>query len=104
MELIRNHSEGYGLKNFSEEALESSNKYFFLARFSRFRVNLAKKTSYQDNIRDVIVRLGEFSDYGKLHYRLLTQNKCKSLKPQNTRKSEQDIIFNSLLLDSDSLL
>ena len=81
MELIRDHNEGYGLKNFSEEALEASNKYI-----RRFRENLARKTSYQDNIRDVIVRLGEFSDYGKLDYRVLTQIKCKSLKPQSTQK------------------
>ena len=76
VELIRDHNEGYGLKNFSDEALEASNKYL-----RRFRENLARKTSYQDNIRDVIVRLGEFSDYGKLHYGQLTQNKNKSLKP-----------------------
>ena len=75
VELIRDLNEGYGLKNFSEVALEASNKYI-----RRFRENLARKTSYQDNIRDVIVRLGEFSDYGELHYRLITQNKCKSLK------------------------
>ena len=103
MELIRDHNEGYGLKNFSEEALEASNKYI-----RRFGENLARKTSYQDNIRDVIVRLGEFGDYGKLYpivkFTIITQNKCKSLKPQSTQKSEQDIIFNSLLLDSDSLL
>ena len=81
-ELIRDYNDSYGLKSYSEKALEASNKYI-----RRFRENFARKTSFQDNIRDVFLR-----DYGKHYYRQITQNRrrqhCKEVE-----QSQQDIIF-----------
>ena len=48
---------GYGLKIFSEEPLESNNKYI-----RKFRENLARKTNQIENLTDVCARLWVKSD------------------------------------------
>ena len=56
-QLIKRYSNGYGLQSLSEECLEACNKYV-----RRYRENLARKTSFSDNFRDILVRLLCFSD------------------------------------------
>ena len=56
-ELIRECNNGYGLKEYSEEALESCNKLI-----RRFREHLSRKNSFTSNIRDVFTRLLSQSD------------------------------------------
>ena len=51
-DLIEIYNHGRGLKDFSEEGLESCNKYI-----SRFRIRLARKTTFEDNFRDIFARL-----------------------------------------------
>ena len=81
-ELLKDYNDSYGLKSYSEEALEAINKYI-----RRFRENLPGKTSFQDNVRDVFVR-----NYGKLSYRQITQiNEGNTVKKLNNHL--QDIIF-----------
>ena len=52
VELMVRYNEGRGMKAFSEEGLESCNKYI-----RRYREILARKTNFEDNIRDVFVRV-----------------------------------------------
>ena len=58
VELMTRYNEGRGMKAFSEEGLESCNKHI-----RRYREMLARKTSFEDNIRDVFVRLLCQSNY-----------------------------------------
>ena len=51
-ELMAIYNEGRGLKVYSEEGLESCNKHI-----RRYRELLARKTNFEDNIRDAFVRL-----------------------------------------------
>ena len=56
------------MKAFSEEGLESCNKYI-----RRYREILARKTNFEDNIRDVFVRLLCQSNY--VSFLILTEEK-----------------------------
>ena len=47
-QLIDEYNGGRGMKSFSEEGLEACHKYI-----RRYREQLARKTSFEDNIRDV---------------------------------------------------
>ena len=58
VELMVRYNEGRGIKAFSEEGLESCNKYI-----RRYREILAQKRNFEDNIRDVFVRLLCQSNY-----------------------------------------
>ena len=74
VELMVRYNEGRGMKAFSEEGLESCNKYI-----RRYREILARKTNFEDNIRDVLytssVRVIMFHSYrGK------TSNKNTKMK------------------------
>ena len=51
-ELIATYNSGYGLKKISEEGLEALNKYV-----RKYRKSLARKLSFESNIKDVLVRL-----------------------------------------------
>ena len=52
VELFAVHSNGCGLKLFSEESIESLNKYV-----RRYRERLSRKFNFQDNIKDIFLRL-----------------------------------------------
>ena len=57
-ELMTRYNEERGMKVYSEEGLESCNKHI-----RRYRELLARKTNFEDNIRDVFVRLLCQSNY-----------------------------------------
>ena len=59
------------MKSFSEEGLEACNKYI-----RRYREQLARKSSFEDNLRDTFVRLLCQSNYLSLLQKRL--EKCKS--------------------------
>ena len=57
-QIIQSYNNGYGLRNISEECLESCNKYV-----RRFQENLSRKFSFTDNVRDIQIRLLCCSDW-----------------------------------------
>ena len=89
-ELIEKYNNGFGLKNFSEEGLEALNKYV-----RKFREHLARKFSFEMNIKDIILRLTTQSDPVLSKYRLSTVTKTKH--DQNV-SSSQDILVESLII------
>ncbi|KAI6647763.1 Dna-mediated transposase [Oopsacas minuta] len=56
-QIIADHNDWFGLEALSEEGLESCNK---LVR--RYRERLSRKFSFEDNVKDVFVRLISQSD------------------------------------------
>ena len=56
-ELIRDCNSGYGMKEFSEEAVESCNKLI-----RKYREHLARKNYFGLNKKDIFVRLSSQSD------------------------------------------
>ena len=71
-EILREMNSGYGLKCFSEEGSEACNKLI-----RRYRENLARKTSFEDNVVDIFVRLASESDPVLVKYRsILVCEKC----------------------------
>ncbi|KAI6656052.1 hypothetical protein LOD99_1786 [Oopsacas minuta] len=56
-QLIADHNDGFGLEDLSEEGLESCNR---LVR--RCRERLSRKFSFEDDVKDVVVRLISQSD------------------------------------------
>ncbi|KAI6648338.1 hypothetical protein LOD99_12147 [Oopsacas minuta] len=56
-EIISTFNDGHGLEKLSEEGLEASNKYI-----RRYRDRLARKFSFEENLKDVFVRLISHSD------------------------------------------
>ncbi|KAI6646080.1 hypothetical protein LOD99_9528 [Oopsacas minuta] len=87
--LIGAYNNGKGLQNLSEECLESCNKFV-----RRYRENLARKTSFTDNVRDILVRLLCCSDP------ILVQNRLKhAKKKRDVANSLQEILYNSILSD-----
>ena len=63
-ELIQSCNDGYGMKQYSEEALEACNKLI-----RNYRDNLSRKCSFNSNIRDIFVR-----EYRQLAPRQLAPN------------------------------
>ena len=63
-ELLREINFGYGFKCFSEEGSEACNKLI-----RKYREHLARKTSFEDNISDIFIRLASESDPGLLEFR-----------------------------------
>ena len=57
VELFAVQCNGCGLKLFSEESIESLNKYV-----RRYRERLSRKFNFQDNIKDIFLRLVSQSD------------------------------------------
>ncbi|KAI6648100.1 hypothetical protein LOD99_11909 [Oopsacas minuta] len=88
-QLIGAYNNGKGLQNLSEECLESCNKFV-----RRYRENLARKTSFTDNVRDILVRLLCCSDP------ILVQNRLMhAKKKRDVANSLQEILYNSILSD-----
>ena len=63
-EILREMNSGYGLKCFSEEGSEACNKLI-----RRYRERLARKTSFEDNVVDIFIRLVSESDPVLVKYR-----------------------------------
>ena len=92
-ELIATYNSGYGLKKISEEGLEALNKYV-----RKYRESLARKLSFESNIKDVLVRLTTQSDPVLLRYRISTAPKLRSTKNEQFKDlSFQDQLVNWLL-------
>ena len=89
-EIITDFNNGYGLKDLSEECLESMNKH---AR--RYREKLSRKTSFEENIKDIFIRLLSQSDPVLVHYRKTSD---KVMRKTN-EISDQDLIVKSLILE-----
>ncbi|KAI6658670.1 hypothetical protein LOD99_11016 [Oopsacas minuta] len=100
-ELIRDCNGGFGLKNFSEEAVEAYNKLI-----RKYREHLVRKISLTTNSRDIFARLLSQSDPVLIGFRNVL--KCKEcggightcrLKCTNLlhQTIDQDILFNSLI-------
>ena len=56
-QIISEYNEGFGLEDFSEEGIEACNKLI-----RKYRERLSRKFSFEDNIKDVFVRLISQSD------------------------------------------
>ncbi|KAI6653932.1 hypothetical protein LOD99_3108 [Oopsacas minuta] len=90
-EIISTFNDGHGLENLSEEGLEASNKYI-----RRYRDRLARKFSFEENLKDVFVRLISHSDP-----MLLMNRKFSIPRPPSSQglRSSQDILVNTLIRD-----
>ena len=93
-ELIEKYNNGFGLKNFSEEGLEALNKYV-----RKFREHLARKFSFEMNIKDILVRLTTQSDPILVNHRLSIISK----KKHDENLSHQDLIVDKLILCREDL-
>ncbi|KAI6651332.1 Dna-mediated transposase [Oopsacas minuta] len=92
-QIIADHNDGFGLEDLSEEGLESCNK---LVR--RYRERLSRKFSFEDNVKDVFVRLIFQSDPILASFRNITKNDSE---PDLTElKSCQDILVKSLIINT----
>ena len=56
-EIIPTFNDGHGLEHLSEEGLEAYNKYI-----RRYRDRLARKFSFEENLKDIFVRIISHSD------------------------------------------
>ncbi|KAI6658404.1 hypothetical protein LOD99_15206 [Oopsacas minuta] len=92
-QIIADHNDGFGLEDLSEEGLESCNK---LVR--RYRERLSRKFSFEDNVKDVFVRLISQSDPILASFRNITTN--DSEPDLSELKSCQDILVNSLIINT----
>ncbi|KAI6653020.1 Dna-mediated transposase [Oopsacas minuta] len=90
-EIISTFNDGHGLENLSEKRLEASNKYI-----RRYRDRLACKFSFEENLKDVFVRLISHSDL-----MLLMNRKFSIPRPPSSQglRSSQDILVNTLIRD-----
>ena len=88
-------NHGYGLKLYSEECIEALNKYV-----RSFRDKLARKTSFEDNVTDIFVRLITQSDPVLVAIRRNSFKKfeAKQSKNQSQELSQQDVIVKSLIM------
>ena len=84
-ELIRTCSNSHGLKVFSEEAVEVSNKLI-----RRYRENLARKMSFSLNTRDIFIRLMCNSDPVLNVHRKSTKH---SKKTHSSEPPDIEILF-----------
>ena len=90
-QLIEQFNGGRGLKSFSEEGLEACHKYI-----RRYREQLARKISFEANLKDVFLRLISQSDYFSFSQRKLIGSKPAKKKSREISKNEQ--LFESLVL------
>ncbi|KAI6651416.1 hypothetical protein LOD99_5223 [Oopsacas minuta] len=92
-EIISTFNDGHGLEKLSEEGLEASNKYI-----RRYRDRLARKFSFEENLKDVFVRLISHSDP-----MLLMNRKFSIPRPPSTQglRCSQDILVNTLIRDNE---
>ena len=106
-ELLRDINSGYGLKCLSEEGSEACNKLI-----RRYRENLARKTSFEDNIVDIFVRLASESDPVLVEYRSklvcevcgehghTRRAKCCKSESVNILETTIDSIVNKLIISN----
>ena len=93
-ELIANLNDGCGLKLYSEECIESLNKYI-----RHYRDHLARKTSFENNVNDVFVRLLTQSDPILLLIWRSCHNKFEKHTLMSSQEiSPQDVIVKSLII------
>ena len=100
-ELIRDCNNGFGMKEFSEEAVESCNKLI-----RKYREHLSRKNSFSLNTKDIFVRLSSQSDPVLITFRHHVVCKtcgelnhiCKINCKTSISQTEQDELFNSLLI------
>ena len=92
-EIISTFNDGHGLEHLSEEGLEASNKYI-----RRYRDRLARKFSFEENLRDIFVRMISHSDPI-----LLMNRKFAIRKPPSCQQliSNQDILLKNLIHHDD---
>ena len=90
-QLIDEYNGGRGMKSFSEEGLEACHKYI-----RRFREQLARKTSFEDNIKDVFIRLLAQSDVFSLSQRKIIGTKIIKKSPKLTSQHEE--LFSSIVM------
>ena len=92
-EFISTFNDGHGLEHLSEEGLEASNKYI-----RRYRVRLTLKFSFEENLKDIFVRMISHSDPI-----LLMNRKFAIRKPPSCQqlKSNQDILVKNLIHQDD---
>ena len=103
-ELIRDCNDGYGLKEYSEEAVEACNKLI-----RRFREHLSRKNSFTSNIKDVVNRLLSQSDpFLSSYRRTLVCKHCGQIghirnmqcKGNQMPSLEQEKLVDSLMLQN----
>ena len=83
--------EGRGLKCFSEESLEECHKHI-----RRYREPLARKFSFEANIRDVFIRLTYQSDYYSFSQRKRIGSKVSKKFLKEMSKNQQ--LFDSMII------
>ncbi|KAI6658723.1 Dna-mediated transposase [Oopsacas minuta] len=88
-QIFADHNDGFGLEELSEEGLESCSKLF-----RRYRERLSRKFNFEDNVKDVFVRLISQSDPILASFRNITKNDPEP--DLSELKSCQDILVNSL--------
>ena len=96
-ELIRDCNDGYGLKEYSEEALEACNKLI-----RHYRGHLSRKNSFSLNIRDVFVRqLSQSDPLFSSYRRVLVCKRCGEIGHIRKEKCKEDKV---VLLDQEKPL
>ena len=91
-QIIPDYNDGFGLEDLSE-GLEACKK---LVR--RYRERLSRKSSLEDNVRDVFVRFISQSDPILASHRNIA--KQVSVPKESELKSCQDVLVNSLIIDT----
>ena len=92
--MMTRYNFGYGLQELSEECLEACNKYVRI-----YRENLARKTSFSDNFRDILVRLLCFSDPVLAVHRQKSLRKAKQKAETVVKQSQQDSLYDFLIIN-----
>ena len=86
--IISHFNDGYGLETLSEEGIDACNKHI-----RRFRDRLSRKFSFEDNIRDIFIRLISQSD----PILLLNRKSSKKKSDSSTLLSIQSRLVNSFI-------
>ena len=91
-QIISDYNEGFGLGDLSEEGIEACNKLI-----RRNRERLSRNFSFEDNIKDVFVRLISQSDPILKSYRVVRKNDFQTDRSEH--KSYQDSLVDSLIIE-----
>ena len=91
-QIISDYNEGFGLEDLSEEGIEACNKLI-----RRYRERLSRKFSFEDNIKDVFVRLISQSDPILRSYRIV--RKKDSQTDTSEHISYQDSLVDSFIIE-----
>ena len=89
-QLVDQFNGGRGMKSFSEEGLEACHKHI-----RRYREQLARKISFEANIKDIFIRLLSQSDFFSFSKRKLIGS--KRAKRLSTQSSKNEQLFESLV-------